>query len=504
MSDAGIREHSDPGGLKDAFDMSSAIGTEVEAVGVTVSEDRMAASLTVDSAAAPAGVDVASAMMALEAAGVVADEAAVKPLCGANGRVQTRGRAVVVVRGTPPKAGTADTLEWVIELSPMGERGEVNHVDAGTVVARVVAGDPGHEGREVTGGVIPSGTPAPQFTLGAGVRVTDAGEVVAIRAGRAVWLSGQVADVLGREVEGELRATGRAERNFAGDGWITGSVREFAGVRARGSLVVCGAAEASRVEAGEDLFVGGGVLGHEHVECVAGRDIACRFGTGTRLKAGRDVRVTGDLTGSRVTCGGRLTVGERLQGSEVVATGGVSARCVAGAGSGKIATTIEAGAMPVLGNLATERIPAIEAMLDKLSALKAAVGALAHRRDQLTPAQRMQAVRLVREMGVCERELAALSADLRPLWATFNATAAAIIEVTDVLAAGVVLRFPGMEAEVEEQIRGPVVLTPQTHEGEARVVVRSVRTGEETVIPARSVADPLAGALRRVMARLGA
>lgn len=116
----------------------------------------------------------------------------------------------------------------------------------------------------------------------------------------------------------------------------------------------------------------------------------------------------------------------------------------------------------------------------------------------------MQAVRLVREMGVCERELAALSADLRPLWATFNATAAAIIEVTDVLAAGVVLRFPGMEAEVEEQIRGPVVLTPQTHEGEARVVVRSVRTGEETVIPARSVADPLAGALRRVMARLGA
>lgn len=501
-----------------------------DAVEVVVSDDRMRASIRVDPSRAPSGVELEDVLAALDAAGIDGvDRSRVLSLADARGRVVCPG-PVVVAEGVAAVPGTG--AQW--DLTLPAEKWAA--VEAGDVLGSWRAGTPGVDGRDVCGRRLRAEVVPERHRLGVGVCIDESGAVRAMGAGRlVVYPDGTISVLAVRRVEGDLNrwagvgrdsgaareaSGGRDGLEVEGDLEVTGSVSGAGVLAVGGALRVHGAVEARRVECGEDLqacggllgggSVGGGLVGGERTAAertggsvyVAGRDVRCRFATSCRIEAGGSVCVKSDLMHCEVLCGGRLEVGERVQGCVVVATGGVVCRSVGN--TARRVTVLEAGTDPTLREMAAAVLPGLEGALQRMEHGRLTIRPLLERRRLLTPGQREQAGRLMDETARVERELMSATAALRQRYQWWRASAADEVQVLDVLSAGVVLRFPGIEATVTESLRGPVKLRPDHSPGEPRVVATDLRTGAVTFLPARMLTDPVTAQLRKVMAKLAA
>ncbi|MFN4242782.1 MAG: FapA family protein [Tepidisphaerales bacterium] len=511
-----------------------------DAVEVVVSDDRMRASIRVDPSRAPGGVELDDVLAALDAAGIDGvDRSRVLSLADARGRVVCPG-PVVVAEGVAASPGTGAQWELTLPAEKWGA------VEAGDVLGSWRAGTPGVDGRDVCGRRLRAEVVPERHRLGSGVCIDESGAVRAMGAGRlVVYPDGTISVLAVRRVQGDLNrwagvgrdsgaareaSGGRDGLEVEGDLEVTGSVSGAGVLAVGGALRVQGAVEARRVECGEDLQACGGLLGGGAVGVgavggertatertatertatertggsvyVAGRDVRCRFATSCRIEAGGGVCVKSDLMHCEVLCGGRLEVGERVQGCVVVATGGVVCRSVGN--TARRVTVLKAGTDPTLREMAAAVLPGLEGALQRMEHGRLTIRPLLERRRLLTPGQREQAGRLMDETARVERELMSATAALRERYRWWQAAAADEVQVLDVLSAGVVLRFPGIEATVMESLRGPVKLRPDHSPGEPRVVATDLRTGAVTFLPARMLTDPVTAQLRKVMAKLAA
>lgn len=487
--------------------------TNFESVLVEIPDDRMSVFITVDVGLAPNGVDLRTVAELLAAHGVHLSAEQLVKFAGANKRFSTPNGRVVIANGVAPKRGTAPTLAVVakaVALSPVGE-GEV--VAGGAVLARIEGGTAGVDGVDVKGRVIPCVPPVPGFSVGAGA---VAGEDRVVRAkveGRFTQtLDGALRVFPLVEIAGDVDSTSQL-KELGGDLRVSGCLKDQVVLRIEGSLCVAGSVEAQKVDVGEDLFVGGGLLGREHGVFTVARDLACRFATASEIKAGRNVETTADLLHCKVTCYGRAKIGERIQGSTIVANGGIE--CRSAVNSSRTTTILEAGNDNEVKALAAGSLPKVEGRLQKLEHGRMTIAPLIQRRDTLSPGQKQQVLRMAHENDRLEHEIYGLTAGFRNQYARSHASSKAEIVVEDMLGAGVVIRFAGMEAVVPTNLRGPIRLRPEGVGGaggaggpagtgagaEVRVVITD-RAGKETVLPARAIADPVAMQLKRVMSKV--
>lgn len=464
----------------------------------------MSAMVRIDPACAPHGVEVGEVLAALDAKGIdgVHDDW-IHAAANAAGRV-VAPEPLVVARGTPPTPGQDQTLTLTLSQS------EWATVRPGDEVATLTGGTPGRDGRDVTGRRLVAPVTSVRHRLGTGLAVDQSGVLRAMLSGRVVLYPDGTLAVIGRTRHaGDLRHPGgptAAGLKFDGDLDVTGAIATNIGIDIAGSLSAGGAIEARRIECGEDLVTQGGLLGGGLTEgrgrYVAARDVACRFATACRIEAGRDVNVAADLMHCRVRAGGRLTVRDRIQGCIVIATGGIVCRSVGN--SAQQTTSLEVGTDPELRAIAASVLPAIESPLQRVEHGKLTIAPMLARRHALTPAQRQHAAKLVEETTRLEREVFATTAALRERYERVRSTAVEQIEIQDILCAGVVLRFAGLEAVVPESLRGPMVVRPDHSPGEPRLVITDRHSGAVSFLPARIVIDPVAAQLKRVMAKLAA
>lgn len=464
----------------------------------------MSAMVRIDPVSAPHGVEVGEVLAALDARGIDGvQDGWIHAAANASGRV-VAPQPLIVARGTPPTPGQ-DQILTLTRKEP-----DWAAVQPGDEVATLTGGTPGRDGRDVTGRRLVAPITSGRFRLGTGLAVDESGVLRAMLSGRVVLYPDGTLAVIGRTRHpGDLRHPGGAATaglEFAGDLDVTGAIATNVGIDVAGSLFAGGTVEARRIECGEDLVTKGGLLGGGLTEgrgrYVAARDVACRFATACRIEAGRDVSVAADLMHCRVQAGGRLTVRDRIQGCLVFATGGVVCRSVGN--SAQQTTVLEVGTDPELRAIAASVLPGIESPLQRVEHGRLTIAPLLARRQSLTLAQRQHAAKLVEETTKLEREVLSATAALRGRYERLRSSAVEQIEIEDVLGAGVVLRFAGLEAAVPESLRGPMEIRPDHSPGEPRLIITEKRSGATSFLPARSVNDPIAAQLKRVMARLAA
>lgn len=496
--------------------------------------------LAIDPILAPAGVELATVERVLRECGLeIPREVLRRYVVPGTERLATRApgtgvggsplTSVVIGRGTAPVAGKPARLEVVAPVAAleMGKRGP--RVSAGEVVGQLAGGIEGRNGSDVYSRPIPCETPLSDWELGPGVvaessQPTRDGVLRAKVAGRVVEY------VRERAVKPEDRAHGSGRVRFldvmpmvrlpgdldpasgltelGGDLAVGRNVMEGARLSVTGSVVVgqagrseSGTVEQCRLEVGEDLLVAGGILGRERGEYSAGRDISCRFANGATLRAGRDVTTQGDLLHCDVTCGRKLTVGDRLHGCTILASEGISAKAIAG--TNKARCVVETGIDPEFVGAASQVLPLIEPHLQRLEHAKLTIRPLILRRELLTPAQKQQAARLIQEVQRLEEELRVLTRELRRRWEYTREIARAVIHVEDLLGERVVVRIAGVEAVVPTPMRGPLrIRVNQAEAAPPEIVVVDALSNGSTTLPGRFYVDGVYASVRRVMARL--
>jgi uncharacterized protein (DUF342 family) len=215
----------------------------------------------------------------------------------------------------------------------------------GQQLASVTDPTPGKPGVTVLGKKIPPAPGAPAtLTAGKGVRVSEDGKNFYSEINGSITLNGSLLEVLHTYVvNGDVDyATGNID--FNGTVFIGGNVTEGFCVRADGDVVIMKNADSSRIEAGRDVVVKGGIQGKGKGLVAAGRAVHAAYAQNARIEAQGAVILSNFAVNSQIYTSRqvRVTSGRgAIIGGETYAQRGVEARSL-GSEAG-VKTFIEAG-----------------------------------------------------------------------------------------------------------------------------------------------------------------
>ncbi len=300
---------------------------------ITISADGMKAELTVDPPVGDGLHPTPEAVLeALAKAGVVlpANVEAIKDYLA----IKDYSKPLTVAVGIPSGEPVNGYVKWLVEepadqAPPEDARGKRDHkavtrilsVSAGQKLGEIVPAQAGLQGMTVTGKPLPTREGKPvKPSPGKGVELTPDGRFyVALLEGQFV-LKGQTPHVYQVfEVSGDVGlSTGNID--FVGNVVVRGNVTDGYQIKAEGAIHVSGAVERARLESGDTITIGGGVLGKEKGIVVAAKAIQCKFAENANLHAGETVTCEKGLINCRVTAG--KTVSVRGQGGSGVIVGG--------------------------------------------------------------------------------------------------------------------------------------------------------------------------------------
>ena len=386
-------------------------------VRVTLSEDRLAAFLELDSPVLLTEVE-----REIAAAGVVEGvlEERVQnavTLCHARGSLP---RPVRIAEGTAPVPGVPSRFELGVDLDRRAgslnleslqidyrERGGVCNVNAGQLLGYKISGVPGQPGIGVDGKPVPPpGLDESKAKLGPGVVAGEAQEdrteLTAEIDGILRRLPGGELAVLEElEVDGDVdMSSGNLDVN--GSLVIHGSVRAGFRVTARRHITVDVSIEGARVEAGGSVDVGRGILGSGEGEVIAGGSVRFTFGQNAIIRCRGDAVLETD-TRSRIEAGGKLVAregGGHLIGGFYWAAKGITVRDL-GSPQG-VSTVVMVGSDPVL-------IRELARVRKELANLRARTSKGPERADLALDPERAKdvraAMRLRLELGQAEAQL---------------------------------------------------------------------------------------------------
>lgn len=246
----------------------------------------------------------------------------------------------VTIEGNRPVHGTDGRIELSADLvqpeSQGGEDGVVDHyartpftlVDANMTIGRVVEPQPGEDGADVFGTVVPAkpGREA-KYKIDDSIMLDASGNFVA-QIGGALCVNGASIKVnhvleITHNVDFE---TGNI--NFDGDVRVARDVRGNFEINAGGSIVINGLVEAASVRAGDNITLVTGMAGKETGALSCIRDCRSKYLEQTHCTVGRDLYVDREiihcastvgrsvvsphsaLIGGYLHCLGEMTVGE--------------------------------------------------------------------------------------------------------------------------------------------------------------------------------------------------
>ena len=302
----------------------------------------------------------------------------------------------------------------------------------------------------------------------------------------------------GMQIDGDVDfSTGNI--SFDQDILIAGGVLDLFKVTSGGSITVGKAVEAAEIRAAHDLIVRGGIVGKEKGHCTVGRTVRAKFITNATIDAGGDVEVESEIANSTINCGGRVKLPQGvLIGGRTQATGGVS--CFSIGSPAGVRTLIEAGTDPILHASLEERLNKVQEQQAKARKTREAVEPLMRNQKVLTASQKEKATELLFEASEVEEQCAKEIAALRRQHAATQERSKSEVLVSNVVHPGAVIRFAGVEATIDRDVRGPVKIAPRETDGELRVLALSTVTSSTTPLPSKAVPDKVLDLLDRLLA----
>jgi hypothetical protein len=238
----------------------------------------------------------------------------------------------LVAKGAPAVEAVDGRFEWIQPESDASElnehdpdpvdhyaRNSIRTVTPGTIVGHITPGSAGRYGCDVFGRQIsPSRLQPLQFRLGPGLCFAEgqSGAVVTKVAGRVELVANElrISEVL--TIPGGVDfKSGNVDAVVPVR--IGGDVRPRFQVRSTCDIHVDGDIDNAAIDTGGDLFVRGGIFGHQGpYRTIAGGSIHARVVDGATLRAGGDIEVAREIKASDLKAGGvvRLPVGAVLGG----------------------------------------------------------------------------------------------------------------------------------------------------------------------------------------------
>ena len=249
--------------------------------------------------------------------------------------------SAVVARGQPPQHGADSRFERLVEiaservLKPQIIAGTQDQVDlrdlgalitvkAGTPLMRRHPPEPGRPGYTVTGESI-AAKPGSELPLNPGkgvdVATQDPNLLLANRDGLPLLIpQGMLVDDVMTIKQVDARF---GHVNFSGSIIITGNVCEGMRVKAEGAVTIGGLVDSASIEAGMDVVVANGIIGHptaahaDSCRVKAGGCIQAKFAQYATLEAVSGVEIHNQLLHCHVTTAGNIRVADSsgLKGS---------------------------------------------------------------------------------------------------------------------------------------------------------------------------------------------
>lgn len=356
---------------------------------VSVAQNRMSATLTLYKPEGGAALTLDHIQLALQEKGVKAGVLSeVLKATVAQGEAHevliAEGRAAVNGEHTQFEKLVADMVERHPHIYEDGwvdyrDLGELIMVKAGTPLLRRVPPTPGENGVDVLGNILPAkpGTswPFAPGLKGVGPAPGDPNLLVATVAGQPVMVSRGVKVDPNMVLPNVDLSTGNV--NFDGSVNIKGDVKDGLKVTSTGDVVVGGAVLAGEIEAGGNVTIKGGVIGHsEYNGHVSGRNswfsakivakgtIHARYAENAFLQSDTDVVLDDYAMHSEITALNRVTIGKpgtskgRCIGGHTRA--GIAIRVAVSGSNAGPATVLQAGINPQIEEELMETAKAIE------------------------------------------------------------------------------------------------------------------------------------------------
>ena len=246
---------------------------------------------------------------------------------------------ILAAEGTPAEDGADARIEYSFNTEralvlkekngrvDFRELNLVENVVAGQIVARKVPAGQGHEGRTVTGKVLPAKTGRDTvLSVGKNVRLAEDGmTAIAEINGQVILVQGKV------NVEPVYTVSGNVNLHtgnilFLGGVIVKGSIDDGFTVKAAGNIEVHGNVGKAHLEAEGDIIVHQGILGKSGGKVSAGKSVFAKFIEHAHVEAGENVVASEGLIHSfvdanrKIVCQGKRAsiVGGRLRAAEEI------------------------------------------------------------------------------------------------------------------------------------------------------------------------------------------
>lgn len=271
---------------------------------------------------------------------------------------------VLVAEGVPPKNGVNASFEFKVDIDKdkprfktdetgavdLKEMNLIENVVEGQLLAVKIPAKQGDPGLTVQNKQIP---PKPARDLpwpaGKNVRISDDGlELYSEINGMVSFTGGKISVDPVYEVRGNV-STETGNINFIGSVIVHGSVEDGFSIKAEGDIEVKQTVGKAKLDAGGDIIVRQGIVGHNEAEIRAGGKVRARHIQEAKVVAGTDVLVSEAIMHSHVEAGERVILfgNKRLiVGGTVIAFKEINARTAGSPMSTK--TNLEVGIRPAL------------------------------------------------------------------------------------------------------------------------------------------------------------
>lgn len=400
----------------------------------------------------------------------------------------------ILAEGTLSVEGKSETLEWEPQYVQQCDewKGDeaVNYYEISSIVTvekdaligTITPIEPARDGVDVKGKKIPASGEPKKLVLADSVRVTDDNpkKIVANLAGKVTErndkISIQEVIVIANDVGFD---TGNLD--VPTDVRIGGAVPDRFSVISRKSIVVTMAIEAARIDAGEDVVVGRGILGRNEGVVNAGGQIIAKYASEAALKAGTDVKIASQVLNSRVWANGQFIAEvASVIGGNLYAQDGVR---VASLGSdADIKTRIFVGLRPDRLKEASEIEASLHAKRDAITRIRETIKPLMDNLKRLAAKQREQATELMFKADEAEAQIAEEEERREKLLALPGDVECPRIYVNDTIYPGVTLSFGNRVTSFTEETKGPIYIEERKLNNVTELVAVNSLTGSLQVL----------------------
>lgn len=295
------------------------------------------------------------------------------------GRKPVPGNDAQLVSLIPEMKERRPQMEDESDIVNFRDLGDIISVRPGDPLMRRIPPTDGEPGENILGGTVPP-TPgkdmqfAPELS-GSAISPDDADLLVAAIAGQPVLVSFGVIVEPTITLKNVDLSSGNV--HFEGSIVITGDVIAGMEVKAAGDISIGGTVEAAKIEAGGDVEIKGGIIGHVQIrndkgelnpasaQVLAKGSVTALFMEKTLAVAGNNIAVKELAMQSELTAGGQIVVGEEGKSKGHI-IGGLSRatnliRAIVIGSHASVPTRIEVGVDPY----AQEKLAAVKKQLDE-------------------------------------------------------------------------------------------------------------------------------------------